>query len=208
MRTMNNRAARQYADDFPSLTGNELKELIPLSPSQCRSYYSPGGNAITLYRRFTDGGCPAFRYVLSNGQDGILNTSATQAGFGGVRWWYVCPHCHQRCGRLYWTRTRAGCRQCMGLHYRCQSESTEDRELRRIRKGRHAIWGCGTPDIDYLLYCVNTFPRPKGMHRRRYALRAKKQNNRELNYLRALLVLLKQRYRGKHEPPVLLAEIE
>lgn len=197
MRTMNSRATRQYADDFPSLTGNELKELIPLPPSPCRSYYSPGGNVITLSRRVTDGRCPAFRYVLSNGQDGILHTTATQAGFGGVRWWYVCPHCHQRCGRLYWTHTRAGCRQCLNLYYRCQSKSAADRRYRSIRKGRHAIWGKDTPDINFLLKLLSTYRKPKGMHWRNYERRVRRQHDREVCFLHALLVVLRQRYRGE-----------
>jgi hypothetical protein len=39
--------------------------------------------------------------------------------FGGVRYWYQCPKCGRRAGKLYFAGNLA-CRRCHGLVYRLQ----------------------------------------------------------------------------------------
>jgi hypothetical protein len=41
---------------------------------------------------------------------------------GPGRWWFLCPRCGRRCGRLYLPAgaARVGCRRCFGLLYRSQ----------------------------------------------------------------------------------------
>jgi hypothetical protein len=49
----------------------------------------------------------------------------TPLRFGGVRWWFACPSCRQRCDRLYLPDhgRRFACRKCWNLGYRSQRES-------------------------------------------------------------------------------------
>ncbi len=46
--------------------------------------------------------------------------------FGGVRFWYVCPSCGRRRGKLYATYADRSyrCRACLGLVYRSQYEKS------------------------------------------------------------------------------------
>src|SRR4026207_1156399 len=59
--------------------------------------------------------------------DGMRITSnvrlvTTTPHFGGVRYWYECPKCKGRVGKLYVTRTQPdlACRRCCGLVYLLQ----------------------------------------------------------------------------------------
>jgi hypothetical protein len=47
-----------------------------------------------------------------------LTTSKT--GFGGTRYWFKCPVCGQRVGKLliHPLSHKVGCRACLGLEYR------------------------------------------------------------------------------------------
>jgi hypothetical protein len=49
---------------------------------------------------------------------------ATRPHFGGVRWWFSCPHCGSRVAKLYLPpgRSRFACRTCHGLTYRLRQE--------------------------------------------------------------------------------------
>ena len=54
------------------------------------------------------------------------------------RWWFVCPRCGQRCGRLYLPTgmSRVGCRKCCGLLYRSQFTRSHGRT-----NTRRSLWG-------------------------------------------------------------------
>lgn len=49
-----------------------------------------------------------------------IRLTPTRPHFGGVRWWFRCPGCGRRCGKLYVPRVGdgPGCRRCHGLAYR------------------------------------------------------------------------------------------
>lgn len=49
---------------------------------------------------------------------------ATRPHFGGVRWWFSCPHCGSRVAKLYLPpgESRFACRTCHGLTYRLRQE--------------------------------------------------------------------------------------
>lgn len=58
---------------------------------------------------------------------------------GGWRMWLVCPECH---GHFYVLRAvgdRVACRHCLGLKYKCQSETANDRLLRKADKLREKL---------------------------------------------------------------------
>ncbi|MDQ9127637.1 hypothetical protein RDT67_14485 [Serratia fonticola] len=97
-----------------------------------------------------------------NGHSFTLSLTTTQAGYG-VRYWYTCPHCHQRCAKLYIGREDIACRKCWGLHYATQSQGYIDRMRRLIRNKRIAIWGHDKPNVMNLFWSSLWFDKPKGM---------------------------------------------
>jgi hypothetical protein len=71
-----------------------------------------------------------FSFTLSaDGPEGRLSDTAVKLlrsypHFGGIRYWFRCPGCGRRCGRLYATEShqRVACRQCHGLRYYLQHD--------------------------------------------------------------------------------------
>src|SRR4051812_18527445 len=50
-----------------------------------------------------------------------VDVTATYPHFGGFRYWFVCPKCGRRAGKLYAPDAGVlGCRVCLGLVYRVQ----------------------------------------------------------------------------------------
>mgnify|MGYP001767349574 CR=1 FL=1 len=58
---------------------------------------------------------------------------------GGWRTWLVCPECRKHFYVLRAIGERVACRHCLGLAYKCQSETAEDRLLRRADKLRERL---------------------------------------------------------------------
>jgi len=59
-----------------------------------------------------------------NGIKSKITTS--QTGNGGFRYWFTCPTCTKRCGKLYRSPVNAdlvACRSCLSLKYKSQYES-------------------------------------------------------------------------------------
>ena len=85
----------------------------------------------------------------------------TACHFGGVRWWFRCPGCGRRSAKLHLPpgASRFACRPCQGLYHQVQRESAVWQALRRAQKLRVRIGGDGSE---------GHYPRPRGMHRRRY----------------------------------------
>ena len=67
-----------------------------------------------------------------------IKLTRTVPFYGGRRYWFRCPDCETRCGKLYATQDgdqRAySCRTCSGLVYRCQYRKDPYPELRRFLK--------------------------------------------------------------------------
>lgn len=42
----------------------------------------------------------------------------TRTGFGGYRYWFVCPTCGGRAGKVYVYGVSVSCRKCLSLTYR------------------------------------------------------------------------------------------
>lgn len=93
----------------------------------------------------------------------------TELTYGGERWWFVCPACGLRCGKIYlvsagyYRRHRLpwACRRCQGLVYPSQREGRGERGLRKLRK---VLVRAGAACTDNLLPRY----RPRGMHRRTF----------------------------------------
>lgn len=64
-----------------------------------------------------------------------VQLSSTPCQFGGKRYWFICPlvtegkPCHRRVGVLYLAGKYMGCRDCYGLAYRSQQESSKYRAI-------------------------------------------------------------------------------
>jgi hypothetical protein len=67
----------------------------------------------------------------------------THPHFGGLRWWFVCPHLNRRVRTLYLPRSgrHFWSRHAYELAYACQRETNFDRALRRARKLRLRLGG-------------------------------------------------------------------
>jgi len=75
----------------------------------------------------------------------------------------TCPYCQKQRQSLYAIKYAYGCRQCIGLHYACQSERPNERLMRRIRKLRKELWGYDWPDVNNMFEQVVYWPKPKWM---------------------------------------------
>jgi hypothetical protein len=89
----------------------------------------------------------------------------TIPNYGGIRWWFECPHTGQRVAKLYlplggrqfWSR------QAYALAYSCQRETRHDRALRKVQDIRSKLGG---PEYGNLMLPFP--PKPKGMWWRTY----------------------------------------
>lgn len=93
-----------------------------------------------------------------------LNT--TRPHYGGVRWWLVCPLSGRRARVLYLPGSGDAVfasRQALGLAYRSQRKTAEDRAIGRSLKAREKL---GVQDQSLLE--MPSCPRPKWMRRRTY----------------------------------------
>ena len=149
---------RNYTNALPRIglafLGNMRRDLANV-PGGHATYTTESG---TLWITRNGNGYTA----TINGYSLTLSLTTTQAGYG-MRHWYLCPHCHQRCAKLYIGRKDIACRKCWGLHYASQSEDTLARMRRLIRSKRLAIWGYDTPDLMNLAKAPFQFAKPKGM---------------------------------------------
>lgn len=91
--------------------------------------------------------------------DAGIRLTTTEAGFGGVRTWFLCPECSRRCAILYRSPTWGlACRVCCSGRYASEVESPIDRLYRKARKLRRRL---GQTDGNMSL----PFPeKPVGMH--------------------------------------------
>ncbi len=79
----------------------------------------------------------------------LIDLTATQSTYGGLRWWFCCPKrpngnvCGRRVAKLYLPPGAIyfGCRSCLGLAYECVHESKRQRAFRAVRKIRRRLGG-------------------------------------------------------------------
>lgn len=152
---------RHYTHDLPSLDGKAIKRLISLTDSGWQ-WVSARGCPIEFHPVKSGGDSYQYRSIPKNGSVRMVSLMPTATQFNGQRWWFVCPHCQRRQGKLYWSEKDIGCRKCFRLHYASQSEGKMDRIREMIRKRREGIWG-DAPFINDLFESSCWFPKPKGM---------------------------------------------
>ena len=74
------------------------------------------------------GGLLILSYTVQATEDPVqtrISLTATRPNFGGLRWWFLCPWCYRRCGKVYMPPKgrHFACRRCHGLTYRTCQES-------------------------------------------------------------------------------------
>jgi hypothetical protein len=80
---------------------------------------------------------PSLSFVEWRGN--VIDVDREPGRLGGTREWLVCPECRKHFYILRAIGTRVACRHCLGLKYKCQSETADDRLLRRANKLRERL---------------------------------------------------------------------
>lgn len=92
----------------------------------------------------------------------------TRPPYGGIRWWFGCPRCARRCGKLYLPPDRPdfACRICHRLRYVVQDCGRDQRLELRARRLVERLGG----DLDLALWGgrVSWSRSPRGMRRRTF----------------------------------------
>jgi len=114
--------------------------------------------------------------------------------------YFVCPFClHQRI-HMYAIDNGYACRECLGLHYACQSERIINRLSRRILKLRKILWGNKAPFVNDLMTSCNWWPKPKGVHQERYEREQAAIVNLERKFLTLIWPLVTPVYGENYDP--------
>lgn len=99
----------------------------------------------------------------------VVRLLATFPHFGGVRYWFECPHTFRRCRVLYrpTNSEHAGyaCKSAWRIHYACQHESDVDRARRKSVKIRERLWPHVGGDVTIP---ADQLPKPKWMRWRTF----------------------------------------
>ena len=133
-----------------------VEEVQSVTIAHCRGLRDlPAGRRLLVAARF--GGRQA---------DEAVTLDPAPQPFGGHRWWFVCPSCEHRRGRLFRLPSGLACRVCSRVGYRVCRMDRIERLRHRATKALSRLAGARPPVIRDIDDPVPT--RPKGMHRRRY----------------------------------------
>ena len=136
--------ARRCVDEFPHITLPALRLIVgsiehfPLDGHQA-GVVKMGGVRVLLWS--LTGRCLK---VAHNGPEGkAIETPVhfdwTEAGFGGRRWWMLCPTCGESRTGLYGRWGRLACRECQELTYRSTRQTTRQRNLEQVRNRQERV---------------------------------------------------------------------
>jgi hypothetical protein len=153
---------RAYTGEYHRISASIFKNLIsvPLGTYSLRTeYLSDEHNKFAL--KENENGIRYLTFTINEKPHRIAlkydNRSASN------KLYITCPYCHKQRQSLYAIKNAYACRQCIGLHYACQSERPQERLMRRIRKLRKELWGYDWPDVNNMFKKVLCWPKPKFM---------------------------------------------
>jgi len=117
------------------------------------------------YRMEADRMVLDYRYRFNGGEwedvEQTVSFDRTPCNYGEHRTWFLCPRCWKRVAVLYGAGKYFLCRHCYNLTYSSQQESRLNRLMRKARKIREGMGGCGN--------LMDSFPdKPKNMHWKTY----------------------------------------
>ncbi|MEI7711841.1 MAG: hypothetical protein WCI94_10440 [Rhodospirillales bacterium] len=96
-----------------------------------------------------------------------VHLETTRPNYGGLRWWFVCPRSGRRARILYLPPSGSvefASRTTLGLAYRSQRTTPDDRAVERSLKARKKL-GVTDSNMLEMPYC----PKPKWMRRRTHS---------------------------------------
>lgn len=172
---------RAYTSEYHRINARVFKSLLtePLGNYSIDSdHLSDGHQKLTL--KENKNGVRSMIFTINNKPHKIalkLNNSSASN-----KLYIICPYCQKQRQSLYALKYAYACRQCIGLHYASQSERSQDRLMRRIRKLRKELWGYDWPEINNMFEQVAYWPKPKWM---RWKTFEQKRNN---------IILLEKKY--------------
>lgn len=154
---------RSYTTQYHKLYARGFKPQLEGVAGQ---YLINGSSMSKEHRNFklviTDNGLRVACFTINGKEHQIAllvdNSSAS------TKLYISCPYCQKKKQHLYITAKTFICRQCLGIHYACQSERPRDRLMRAIRNKRKSIWGAGWDDVNNLFAHSQYWPKPKGIH--------------------------------------------
>ncbi len=80
------------------------------------------------------------------GMEYVVELQPSEPHFGGRRWWFLCPFCCERKGKLYLRLKGLACRRCGDLTYTsCKEAHQGDRGLLQAMR-LHDYLGCSGSD--------------------------------------------------------------
>lgn len=171
---------RHYTHELPYLDGKVIKRLMTLSDTGWR-WVSSQGRPIEFYPVVTENNLCTYRVRVKTGRELLITLTTTATQFNGRRWWFVCPYCEGRQGKLYWSDADVACRKCFGLHYASQSQDRLGRLRLKIWRQRAAIWGDYAPAYN-LFNNAAYFPKPDNMRWSTFENQRQRLFNLETSY--------------------------
>ncbi|TYK66486.1 hypothetical protein [Colwellia echini] len=153
---------RSYTSDYPRINAKVFKSLLtdPLGSYSINSEYLSDNHRELILKENTNG----VRYVTFTINDKPHTIALKLDKRSASNKLYItCPYCQKQCQHLYAIKYAYACRQCIGLHYVCQSERPNERLMRRIRKLRKELWGYDWPEVNNMFKHVIYWPKPKWM---------------------------------------------
>jgi len=97
-----------------------------------------------------------------------VHLTTTPCNFGGVRYWFICPHCGETKAVLLFNNTMLACRQCIGFEHASLNRTKTDCSYYFEQAKKEAQKLDNKFDWDGWQGC-GTFPdRPKNMHHDTY----------------------------------------
>ena len=110
------------------MSKHAVEEIYHLNIGKYKEYFEAGTG---VRGQISFGECtysikivPALMRIIINGVQ--LNVSETPCNYGGVRYWFDCPNCHNRISKLYIYNKRFQCRKCADLNYYSQQRTKTD----------------------------------------------------------------------------------
>lgn len=111
-----------------------------------------------------------YRYQDQDRPDVQVNLSSYRPGFGGRRYFFICPHCMRRQRTLHLKGGGIACRHCHNLSYRScnESHSYDSLFMSMAASDGHHTWKNIKRLMNYRARTANKKPkRPRGRPRKR-----------------------------------------
>lgn len=154
---------RHYTTQYYKFYARTLKPLLNGVAGQ---YTINGGTMGTEHRQLklvvTDNDLRIACFEINGTQHQVA--LLVDSSSASTKLYISCPYCQKKKQHLYITSKALGCRQCLNIHYPCQSERPRDRLMRKIRSKRKSIWGASYPDVNNLFAHPQHWSKPKGLH--------------------------------------------